>query len=71
MVEQPVEKNARDDLAAEDTAPLPKGLVRGKDGPPPLMPGIDELDEEVRTAGGEWEVLDLLEDEERMLAVKQ
>jgi len=71
MVGQPVEKSARDDLAAEDTAPLPEGLARGKDGAPPFMPGIDELDKEVSTARGEWEVLDLFEDEERMLAVRQ
>ena len=46
MVQQPVDERRRHDLIAEHVAPLLEALVRGQHRRRPLVPGVDQLEEE-------------------------
>lgn len=70
MMQQPVEQRGCDHGAAEDVTPFRKAAVRGEDHRPLLVARIDQLEEQVASAGYDREVTDLIDDQERWSAVE-
>ena len=68
MVKQAVEQCSGDDGIAEDLAPLGKAAVGGEDHRALLVARVDELKEQVSAAVGDWQVADLVDDEQRRSA---
>src|SRR5579859_5612614 len=64
MMEETVEERRGDDGVAEDLAPFGEAAVGGENDGAALVAGVDELEEEVGTAGAERQVADLVDDEE-------
>src|SRR5215831_2984252 len=65
MMEQTVEQRGGDDWAAEDVAPFSEAAVRGEDHRALLIAGIDQLEEQVAATGRDWQVADLVDDQQR------
>ena len=61
---QPVEQRGCDDRVTEDLAPLREATVRGEDHGALFVTGVDELEEQVGAAGGDWQVTDLVNDQQ-------
>jgi hypothetical protein len=68
MVQEPVEERRCDDGVAEDLAPFRKTAVGGQDHSAPLVAGIDELEEQIAAAGGDRQVADFVDDQQRAAA---
>jgi hypothetical protein len=68
MMEQTVEQRGGDDWTAEDVTPFGKAAVRGEDHCALLVAGIDQLEEQVATTGRDWQVADLIDDQQRCAA---
>ena len=68
MVQQTVEDRCGDGLVAEDVPPLGDLLVRREQDAAPLVPLRDELKEQVRRGSLQWQVAELVDDEELGLA---
>src|SRR5260221_14165846 len=64
-MEQPIEQRGGDDRAAEDVAPFGEASVGGEDHCALLVPRVDQLEEEVAAAGGDRQVADLVDDQQR------
>lgn len=67
-MEEPVQESGGDDGAAEDLAPFGEAAVRGQDHRAFFVAGIDQLEEQVATAGRHRQVSDLIDDEQRCAA---
>src|SRR5579863_3816803 len=65
MMEQTVEQRGGDDWAAEDVAPFGEAAVRSEDHGALLVAGIDQLEEQIPTAWRDWQVADLIDDQQR------
>ncbi len=65
VVQEPVEEGGGDDGVAEDLGPLGEAAVRGEDHGALLVAGVDELEEQAGASGGDGEVADLVDDEQR------
>src|SRR6201996_7475725 len=65
MMKQTVEQRGGDDWTAEDVTPFGEAAVRGKDHCALLVAGIDQLEEQVATTWGDWQVADLVDDQQR------
>ena len=70
MMQQPVEQRRCHHRATEDVAPLCKAAVRCEDHRPLFIARIDQLEEQVATAGYDREIADLIDDQERWPAVE-
>ena len=68
MMEQPVEQRSGDNGITEDVAPFGKAAVGSEDHGALFVAGVDELEEQVAAAGGDWQVADLVDDEQRTAA---
>ena len=68
VMEQPVEERGSDDGIAEDFAPFGKAAVGGEDHRAFFIAGVDELEEQVAAAGGDGQVADFVDDEQRTAA---
>ena len=66
MVQQPVDERRRHDLVAEHGAPFLEALVRGQHRRRPLVPGVDQLEEEHGAVLGDRKVADLVDHEQCM-----
>ena len=65
MMEQTVEQRGGDDWTAEDVTPFGEAAVRGEDHCALLVTGIDQLEEQVAATGCDWQVADLVDDQQR------
>ena len=65
MVQQPVDERRRHDLVAEHVSPFLESLVRGQHRRRPLVPGVDQLEEEHGAVLADRQVADLVDDEQR------
>jgi hypothetical protein len=63
-VQKAVEDRSRDRLVAEDVAPLGDLLVGGEQDAASLVALSDELKEQVRGRALEWQVTELVDDEQ-------
>jgi hypothetical protein len=68
MMEQPVEQRGGDDGITEDVTPFGKATVGSEDHGALFVAGVDELEEQVAAAGGNRQVADLVDDEQRTAA---
>ena len=68
MMEQPVEERGGDDGIAEDVAPFGEAAVGGEDHGALFVARIDELKEQVAAAGGDRQIADLVDNEQRAAA---
>jgi hypothetical protein len=66
MVDQAVDHRGGGDLVAEHLAPPAEGLVAGHDQRGALIPGRDQLEEQVGGLGLEGDVADLVDDQDRV-----
>lgn len=64
MVQKAIEQRGGDDGIAEDVTPFGEAAVGGEDHGALLVSGIDELEEEIATAGNDRQVADLVYDQE-------
>ena len=60
-----IKQRGGDNGVAEDFAPFGKAAVGGEDHGAALVAGVDELEEEVATAGDDRQVADLVDDQQR------
>ena len=65
VMEESVEQRRGDDRVAEDVAPFGEAAVGGEDHRTLFVAGIDQLEEQVATAGDDRQVADLVDDEQR------
>jgi hypothetical protein len=65
VVEETVEEGGSDDRVAKDLAPLGEAAVGGEDHRSLFVAGVDELEEEASAIRGDWQVADLVDDQER------
>lgn len=65
MVHEAVDHGCGDDVVAEDFTPPADGLVAGHDQAGAFVAGRDELEEQVGCFGFEWDVSDLVDDQQR------
>ncbi len=65
VVQQTVEQCRGHDGVAEHLAPLGKAAVGGQDHRALLVPGVDELEEQVAAAWDDGKVADLVYDQQR------
>ena len=70
-MQQAVEDRGRQDLVAEDGAPLRHELIGGDEQAAALVAARDELEEEMGAAALERQVAELVDDQQLRLAVKQ
>lgn len=70
VVEQAVEQRGGDDRITEDLAPVGKAAVAGQDDGALFVTGVDQLEEQVGAAGGDRQIADLVDDQERRPAVE-
>src|SRR5579863_3184523 len=63
MMQEAVEQRGGDDGIAEDVSPLGEAAVRGEDHGALFVASVDELEEEI-AAGNDWEVADLVDNEQ-------
>ena len=61
MVQQPVDERRRHDLVAEHVSPFLEALVRGQHRRRPLVPGVDQLEEEYGAVLADRQVADLVD----------
>ena len=61
VMEESVEQRRGDDRVAEDVAPFGEAAVGGEDHRTLFVAGIDQLEEQVATAGDDRQVADLVE----------
>ena len=66
-MQEPVEDCSGDHLVAEDLAPLRDHLIRREEHAAALVATRDELEEEIGAALFEWQVPELVDDEELRL----
>jgi len=59
VVDEAVDHGGGDDVVAEDLAPAAEGFVAGDDEAGAFVAGGDQLEEQVRGFGFEWDVADL------------
>jgi hypothetical protein len=67
-MDEPVDHGGRDDVVAEHLAPPPERLVAGHDQAGPLIPGRDQLEEQVGGLGLERDVAHFIDDQQRVAA---
>jgi hypothetical protein len=67
MMEQPVEQRGRDHGITEDVAPFGKAAVGREDHGALFVAGVDELEEQIAATGGNRQVADLVDDEQRTI----
>ena len=65
MVQEAVREGGGDDRISEHLAPFSEAAVRGQDHGAFLVAGVDQLEEQVGAAGGDRQVADLVDDEQR------
>lgn len=65
MMKKAVEQCGGDDRIAEDLAPFRKATIGGEDHGAALVARVDELEEQVAATLNDWQVADLVNDEER------
>ena len=65
MVQEPVDERRRHDLVAEHVSPFLEALVRGQHRRRPLVPGVDQLEEEHGAVLADRQVADLVDHEQR------
>ena len=65
MMEQAIEKRGGDDRIAENVSPFREATVRGQDHRALFVAGVHELEEQVGAAGGDGQIADLVDDEQR------
>jgi hypothetical protein len=65
MMKEAVEQCGGDDGIAEDLAPFCKATIGGQDHGAALVARVDELEEQVAATLNDWQVPDLVNDEER------
>jgi hypothetical protein len=65
MVKQPVQQGRGDNGIAKHLAPFAKAAVGGQDHRALLVAGIDQLEEQIAVAGGDRQVADLIDDQQR------
>ena len=70
MVEQSVEQCGGDDGVAEDFSPFSEAAIAGEDHGAFFVSGVDQLEEQVGAAVGDWEIADLVDDQERGAAIE-
>ncbi len=63
-VQDAVEDRGGDHPVAEDVAPAPEALVTGEDQRSPFVTSTDELKEEICASPVDWEVADLVDDDQ-------
>jgi hypothetical protein len=63
-MKQPVEKGGCDDGIAEDLTPFREAAVRGEDHGALFVSGVDELEEQVSAAGDDWQISNLVDDQQ-------
>jgi site-specific DNA recombinase len=64
VVQQPVEDGGGQDVVGEHAAPFGEGLVAGEDHRAAFVAAADQLEDHVRGGPVEWQVTDLVEDED-------
>ena len=64
VMQQAIEQGCGDNLVAEDVAPFAEAAVGGEDHGAALVTCVDELEEQVGTAGGDRQIADLVDDQE-------
>jgi hypothetical protein len=70
MVEQAIEQRGGDHGTAENLAPLGEATIGGQDHRAALVARVDQLEEQVATAGDDRLVADLVDDKQRKPAVE-
>jgi hypothetical protein len=65
VVKQPVQQRNCDDGIAKNFAPFAEAAIRGQDHRPPLVAGVDQLEEQIAGAGADGEIADLIDDQQR------
>ena len=68
MVDEAVDHRGDDDVVAEDLTPAAEDLVAGDDEAGPFVAAGDQLEEQVGRFGLEWDVADLVDDQQWVAA---
>jgi hypothetical protein len=64
VVQQAIQQRAGDHDIAEDLAPFAEAAVTGQDQRSAFAAGVDQLQEQVDTSGGDGQIADLIDDEQ-------
>jgi hypothetical protein len=64
VVQQTIKKRGRDNLIAEDVAPLGEAAVGGQDHGAFFVASVDQLEEQIAADGNDWQVADFIDDQE-------
>ena len=70
MVQQAIQQGGGDDGIAEHLAPFGKAAVRGQDHGTAFVAGVDQLKEQVATAGDDRQVADFIDDQQGKSAIE-
>ena len=68
VVQEAVEEGGGHHGVAEDLAPLGEAPVGREDHRAPLVSSVDQLEEQAAAIGDDWQVADLIDDQERSAA---